>query len=699
MWCGLGSPLLFTHTTHAQTPAPPNTGASEAPQPTPGAASAPAASAPPAEAMPPPAEDEAELAFEGVAQVEAPPRETTRRTLEKEQLTTLPGTRGDALRAIEAMPGVGRTQFGTNPGPPLLRGSPSSESLVLLDGSPLPLLYHFGGLTSAFNSHLLESVTLYPGNYSARYGRAAGGVIEAKVRDPKSDAFHLLLELSALDSFVLAEGPLGGQTSLALAARRSNVEPFIDAVITDDSVAVIAAPVYWDYQAILAHRFDDENKLRVLVYGGADALELHFGEALAGDPALSGEFGSSVSAHRIQLELQSRLSNVVEQNLMLSAGPSPGRAKLGNLNYDFASRDATARAEWSLLLAPWLRVDTGIDVQAFHAGFRYEGPPPTTGEGVPPQGTFASDSQTRVDSEINSIRSAVYLEASFRPTEALLLDPGVRLDHFSETKTQTLDPRLSSRLALGPTTTLKAGAGYYSQPPQLWEAMPEFGNPAAKPSRSLQTSLGVEQALGERARVDLDGFYKHWEDRIVDTPGGAPPRFTNAGTGDAYGAEMLLDLRVTDRCQTYVAYTLSRSTREDSPGGATRLFDDDQTHNLSLTTSVDLGAGWQAGARFRIVTGNPYSAVQGSVYDASNDTYRPLYGELNDARDPAFHQLDMRVEKLWEPGPVDLTVYLEIMNVYNRQNPEGRRYSFDYQESAPVVGLPFFPNIGLRGEL
>lgn len=660
----------------------------------------------PSDAPPPNEEDEVgeegeadEPSFEATAEVDAPPRETTKHVLKREQLTTIPGTRGDALRAIEVMPGVARTPFGANAGPPLLRGSPYSESLVLIDGSPIPLLYHFGGLTSFFNSHLLESVTLYPGNYSARYGRAAGGVVEARVRDPRSDGFHLMLELSAIDSFALTEGPLGQKTSFALAARRSNVDLFIDALLTDDSTAVIAAPVYWDYQAILAHELDAAHKLRVLIFGGGDAFELHFGEALADDPALAGDFGARVSTHRLQLELTSHLAQTVEQQVMVSAGPSPGSGQLGSTHYDVVSWDAHARAEWSFLLAPWLRLDTGIDVQALHAKFVYEGPPPNTGEGLPPQGSLASDSQAPIDSKLESLRSAIYIESSFRPTTELLLVPGVRFDHFSESGELSVDPRISSRLELFPRTTLKTGVGYYSQPPQYWESMPGFGNADAKPYRTLQTSLGLEQALGERAQIGVDGFYKHWRDRIVDTPGGAPPRYVNEGTGDAYGVELLLDLSVTERSRTYLAYTLSRSTREDGEDAPTRLFDGDQTHNLSLATTLELGLGWQAGARFRYVTGNPYSTVTGAVYDASTDTYRPLYAEINDSRNRDFHQLDLRIDKRWDLGPVDLTTYLEIMNVYNRENEEGRRYSFDYRESSSVIGMPFFPNVGIRGEL
>jgi hypothetical protein len=318
---------------------------------------------------------------------------------------------------------------------------------------------------------------------------------------------------------------------------------------------------------------------------------------------------------------------------------------------------------------------------------------------VPNQGALASQGQLDLDAGFSATRPGAYLEASVRPVSPLLVVPGVRVDYARDARAWTVDPRLATRLELREGTTLKGGVGSYSQPPQYWEALAEFGNPDAQPFRTVQTSGGIEQAFGSVVQLDLDGFYKRWLDRIVGTPGGAPPRYVNEGGGEAYGFELLLDARPTPRSQVLAAYTLSRSTRRDGGGEPERLFDRDQTHNLSLTASYGFGTGWLLGARFRYVTGNPYSPVVGAVYDASSDTYRPLYGALNQARHTAFQQLDVRVEKAWQFGPVALTAYLEIMNTYNAKNEEGRRYSFDYAESAGVSGLPLFPNVGLRGEL
>ncbi|MGB5812696.1 MAG: TonB family protein, partial [Polyangiales bacterium] len=50
--------------------------------------------------------------FGATAVIDAPPREVIRRTIDKDELTRIPGTRGDALRAVELLPGVARAPFG-----------------------------------------------------------------------------------------------------------------------------------------------------------------------------------------------------------------------------------------------------------------------------------------------------------------------------------------------------------------------------------------------------------------------------------------------------------------------------------------------------------------------------------------------------------------------------------------------------------
>lgn len=67
------------------------------------------------------ADDANEPSYGARALIDPPPREMTRRTIEREALYRIPGTRGDPIRTIEILPGVARPPFGI--GFVIIRGS------------------------------------------------------------------------------------------------------------------------------------------------------------------------------------------------------------------------------------------------------------------------------------------------------------------------------------------------------------------------------------------------------------------------------------------------------------------------------------------------------------------------------------------------------------------------------------------------
>lgn len=633
------------------------------------------------------------------AEVETPPREATKRELTEEELTTLPGTRGDALRAVEVLPGVGHVPFGSNDRPPPLRGSGPDESRVLLDGVPVPLLYHFGGLTSFFNSHLLESVELRPGNHSSRFGRSSAGMVDAHVRAAHPDELRAALELSLIDNQAWLDAPVGDETSIALAARRSNLDFVFSRLVPEDTFSVTAAPVYYDYQALLRHRVFTGTKLRLLAYGSRDHLRMVFSKPHDDDPALHGDLEGLLEFHRIQAHVDSEFGTHVEQHITLSAGPRTMFQHLGDLNARLDAMDVYGRADWSILAHERIRADFGVDLESEFSSGTYSGPVPSvegdlSGE-TDPLGTLQSASLTR---SLRFVRPGAYAELLFRPTDDLLLIPGVRADLQHEVRNWSVDPRLSARWQVTPRFAAKSAVGLFTRPIVYYLLIPELGNPGLAPERTLQGSVGFEAEPDRRVHLDVDVFAKRWIDRIVPTAEGAPPRFDNQGGGRAHGLELLARARPTSDLSTLVAYTLSRSQRQERDG-TWRIYEGDQTHNFSGVITYDLGAGWVLGGRFRYVTGNPETPIVGAVYTAEVDQYRAVYGAFGSARRPAFHQLDLRIDKRWELGALALTTYLEVFNVYNAENREGTTYSYDFSASEPVVGMPFFPNLGVRGEL
>jgi len=665
---------------------------------------APSAAEPPtpAPSAPPPAPKAApsgELdSFEATAEVEAPPRETTKRSVEEAELTKIPGTRGDALRAIEVLPGVARTGIGD--GTPILRGAGSEESQTYLDGIPVPFLYHFGGVTSFFSSRLLSRVDLYPGNFSSRFGRVTGGVIDVRARDPKSDGIHGNFDLNFIDTSLEVETPLGEDTGIALAGRRSNIDFIYSSIVPKDTFSVVAAPVYYDYQGIVSHRFGPHHKLRVLAYGSHDQLKLVFNHPNADDPGLTGNVAGAVGFHRLQAELHSDFSPAVSQELTLAVGRLDSSQHFGELQQVFGGEELYGRGEWNVEVDPSLRVIGGLDLFANFLSGEYRGPAPTQQEGNPRQGDPLAALRviSAKDNHLNIVRPGAYVELSYRPVKRLLLSPGVRADYYSEFTAWSIDPRLSARYEVSDSTVLKAGVGRYSQPPLFWMSVPGIANPNLDPYHALQVSAGFEERLGKELKFGAEGFYKQLDHVVDGTADGGPPNFVNGGSGRIYGAEVSAEARPDDKTFAFLAYTISRSERSDH-GGPYRLFDYDQTHILSLVGSRKLGKGWELGARFRLVSGNPLTPVTGSVFDARTGVYVPTYGPVNSGRNPLFQELDVRVEKAFKIGAFTLAPYLDLLNAYNAKNVEGYTYNYDYTKRQEATGLTLFPNLGIRGEL
>lgn len=635
------------------------------------------------------------LEFGATGVIEAPPREVTKRTLSAPELLRAAGTRGDALRAIEYMPGVSRSPQGNFV---IIRGSSPADSEVQFEGAPVSRLYHFGGLTSFVQSRMLEKIDLYPGNFSARYGRRMGGIIDVGVRDPKSDGYHGMADLNLLDASVLAEGPVGKRGAIALAAKRSYIDFFFDKLMPED-IGVTAAPVYWDYQLIGSYKLGDRDKLRGMIYGSHDAFKLVLKNPVDGDPSVRGNLNEYSGFHRGQIRWSHRYSATVEQEVTVTGGPLAFGQSVGpDVSLDVPGFDAFARAEWRAQVHERVKLIGGLDVAQTWIDAKYTGPAVKQLDGDPTTfGPLTGERNTTFQRTASFFRPAAYAELIVLATERWQLVPGARVDYFDDIGRWTMDPRLTTRYQLLPGTALKAGAGLFSQAPDYAEVLPVIGNPKLGTLRAQHYSAGVDQKVGERLTVTAEGFYKRLQHLVVNSPV-AGENLNNDGIGRVYGAELSARLQPTERTTGFVSYTLSRSVRNDH-GQEWRLFNWDQTHVLTMAGSLRLGRSWDLSSTFRYVTGNPMTPVVGSRYDANIDVYRPIYGAVNSERNPAFHRLDLRLEKTWAVRGGSLAAYLDVQNAYNRQSQEGRSYNYNFSRSTPIPGLPVIPSIGVRGEI
>jgi outer membrane receptor protein involved in Fe transport len=371
-----------------------------------------------------------------------------------------------------------------------------------------------------------------------------------------------------------------------------------------------------------------------------------------------------------------------------------------DLFLDLSNLDASLRYQLTLPITERVDITVGTRLTLERISVNVRAPrPPTNGGVIAPIG----GSDLLEDEEVRwVVDNAIYFEAKWRPTDAIQIVPGLRLDYFGLVRNATLDPRLLVRWKVNDVLTLKTAAGLYHKAPEPQELSSSFGNPAMGPEQAVHLVMGGEVALPIGVMIDVTLFYKWLDDLVLSEPAGESLEAvtTNAGEGQALGLEVMIKFRPTKWLMGWVSYTLSRSSRTLYYGDevVVRPFQYDHTHVVTALARVEFGKGWSLGVRWNLHSGAPYSRSPGGYLDVDADLYGPLGGDPNAERIPAFHQLDIRLDKKFTFNWLTLELYLEVMNVYNRSNREQPLYSFDYREQDFFRGLPIIPSFGIAGK-
>jgi hypothetical protein len=258
------------------------------------------------------------------------------------------------------------------------------------------------------------------------------------------------------------------------------------------------------------------------------------------------------------------------------------------------------------------------------------------------------------------------------------------------------------RVRASPRLSLLVAAGLYSQPPAPTDLSAVFGTPSLGVERAEHLSVGEAPQVTPTLSAEVVGFYK-WMTDLAHRDPSPTPKLAQAllqdGVGRSYGVQVLIRQRSWRGLSGWVAYTISRSERQDAPGAGWRLFDSDQPHVLTVLGSQEFGA-WSLGVRFRYARGLPRTPVLGAFYDARDDVFQPIFGAQNSIRLPDFWQVDVRVDRAFALGEsAHLLVYIEGLNITNRSNAEEYVYSADFSRRATITGVPVVPVLGARVEL
>jgi hypothetical protein len=622
-------------------------------------------------------------------------RDDQAQSLTQEEFMKAPGSfGGDPVRAAQNLPGVaangGSAQI-------IVQGASPEDTGYVINGHRVPIVFHFGGLSSVVVPEAVERVDLLPSGYGPEYSRAIGGIIGLTTKAPKQDRLHGMAYVDLLNTGALIEGPIDDKSSILIAGRYSYIGQVLKAVAkSNKDLELTAAPTYYDFTSIYKRQLNETNEFKTTFIASKDELELVFNKSIRNDPSVRGSFYNRTEFFRIipqlttQLNAKNRLDNSVaigRDNILVNIA-----GKYLDVNSNVISQRSELVTEWK----PTYKTYLGLDNQwnQSRVGVNLPTSYSVGGVGTP----FSVGEERKFITEGNQTQLGAYLRQEIKPTEDSKWTylPNLRFDHFTINKESYLQPRFQLRYQWDPSLLLRGSWGKYVQAPRPQESSANYGNKDVRSPFAFHYTTGFTKDFRQGTNQGLEFtnnyFYKELKDLVYPS---ISKRYENSGSGTIFGGEVQAKYRKNE-WSSQIVYTYLKSRRH-IPGYGTRPSEFDQTHNLNLIGAYNRER-WTFSGRLRFVSGLPYTPVNGATYDSDNDVYIPISGNIYTQRFDAFKQLDIRIDRKFIYNTWILTAYLDILNITNSVNPQNIQYSYDYSQKKTVRGLPILPTFGVKGE-
>ncbi len=607
----------------------------------------------------------------------------------------------DPLRSVQAMPGVAsdddfNARFS-------VRGADYDRIGLYLDDVLLHSPFHAveergaGGTLTIFNGDMLQDVTLYAGAPPARYADRTAGALDVRMREASRAKTSVRGTASASNAGVMAEGPLGrgGQGSWMAGIRKSYLQYIVKRTTSDPTIA----GGFWDAQGRVSYDVLRNHNVSLSVFNGSSGLDRTESRSRLGINSLM-----TSAYHFTLVDLAWRY--VPGERFFASSRLAWSREKFDNLNPDELALAAGHYGEWVWNTnATWMwggqnALDAGLSVRRLRDG------------GFSNVFQFNPLALRKIDEYAGTgVMAGGYAQQSFVLASGLLhLSAGARWDRFSADNAAAASPQASVALLPRPSTRLQFAWGEYAQFPELRWLYSRVGSRRVIPERAIHYLGAVEQRIGDRSRVRLELYQRldrdllfrpFYDPRIIAGRIYNPPLDTpvfNSSRGYARGAEIFFQRRTANRFTGWVSYALGYARQRDGFARASFPSDQDQRHTVNVYGSyrvrptVNLSLKWLYGSGF---------PIPGFLRPAGGAYF--LADRRNEARLEPYRRTDARINKAYVFDRYKLTLYGEVVNLFNRDN---RRFdSFNGYNSwsgQAYLGLnrmfPILPSAGVMIE-
>ncbi|MDN5199914.1 carboxypeptidase-like regulatory domain-containing protein [Fulvivirgaceae bacterium BMA10] len=675
-------------------------------------------------------------------------QDVSRASINLQKLSSLPNMgEKDILRTLQLLPGISATDE-TSAGL-TIRGSSPDQNLILFDAFSLYHVDHFYGIFSAFNSEAVKSVKVYKGGFEPKYGGRTSSVVDITGKSGNLYKPSIGVGLNMISGNLTLELPIGNNSSLLVAARRSYTDiiqskfykNLFDKVIINNIYDVDDEQIGFDDIEPAFHFFDLNTKLTFRpsyrdvvafsLYHGRDKLNINTEE-------------------RFKFEVEN--VRVFDQNLFTSENV----AKWGNIGFG---------TKWSRQWSDQFYSNLNVGYSDFFNknDYRWEilynldRERGSIGEDFL-QNNDVSDFTVRLDNEwlinqktkfsfgteviLNKVKLysfsnfedgsseeseyseqgrqlAFYIQNTLTPSRNFSLTFGLRSNFYklndyvfnnipvdeTNASQRFFEPRVQLMYNLSKRTKFKASWGLNNQvinrinsnetgAPNIWF----LSDGRYLPYLSSEHFIAGFQYEANNFLIDIEGYYKD-TDGITRTYGnviGLESSIYGNGTSISKGIDFLLQKK-TGKHTGWISYSLSKvdNSFPELNFGEAFPANEDQRHEIKVVNMFSLGK-WDLSSTFVYGSGKPYSDPRG-INTVPSDSiyidYVPILN-INQERLPAYHRLDLSAAYNFKLGGGKAQAGLSIYNLYGRENIKYKRFTlldFDPQTLEPLNAPIYFP--------
>ena len=613
------------------------------------------------------------------------------RTISLQEIEKSPGSNRDVSKAVQNLPGVAAGAVNRND--LIVRGGGPSENVFFLDDVEIPIINHFatqgasGGAVGILNPDFVRQVDFLSGAFPSNRGGALSSVMNIKQKEGSRDKIHFKGSIGASDLALTFDLPIK-DNNLLFSYRRSYLQFLFTAL------GLPFLPSYDDIQFRYKWNINQKNEILFLGLAAFDRSELNLTidnpnesqQYLLNSLPDYNQLSYTVGAVYKHYNDNSVDMIVLSRNMLRNAFDKyTNNDKNLPKIFDYSSVEAENKLRYEK------RYTTLPFDLSFGANARYSKYTNNSNRTININNMLFQDSYSSL---IDLFSYGLFVQtgdAYFK--ERLKLGMGARFDGntYSNLMSNPLvqfSPRISASYLFNEHLSINANVGHYTKEPSYTSMGYKDSNDVFVNKDNLKYIhvnhyvLGFEFNTKAKIKASVEGFYKQYYNYPITLNEGislaskgndfgavGDEPLISDGKGRAYGIEALFTANDIKKFNIYAVFTYFISEFTDIQGKYVSSSWDNR-FILNLTASRKFKYDWLVSARWRLIGGSPYTPIdeyvssQRQIWDLRNQPYLD-YTKFNTLRLGNYHQLDIRVDKEFAWKNFDITLYLDIQNVYN----------------------------------